>query len=67
TRTVKEGTVVIARLVPFLDGWMIYTENIVSFGNASPEFMAQSAGIPIPQLAFILRYRQEQERRHNMG
>jgi len=65
TRTVKEGTVVIARIVPFLDGWMIYTENIVSFGNASPEWISQSIGIPIPQLAFIQRYRQERERRHN--
>ncbi len=65
TRTVKEGTVVIARIVPFLDGWMIYTENIVSFGNASPEWISQSIDIPIPQLAFIQRYRQERERRHN--
>jgi hypothetical protein len=64
-RTIKEGSVVIARIVPFLDGWMFYTENIVSFGNASPEWISQSIGIPIPQLAFIQRYRQEQERRHN--
>ena len=64
TRTIKEGSVVIARIVPFLDGWMIYTENIVSFGNASPEWISQSIGIPIPQLAFIQRYRQERERRH---
>jgi len=65
TRTIKEGSVVIARIVPFFDGWMFYTENIVSFGNASPEWISQSIGIPIPQLAFIQRYRQEQERRHN--
>jgi len=65
TRTIKEGSVVIARIVPFLDGWMFYTENIVSFGNTSPEWISQSIGIPIPQLAFIQRYRQERERRHN--
>ncbi len=65
TRTIKEGSVVIARIVPFLDGWMFYTENIVSFGNAPPEWISQSIGIPIPQLAFIQRYRQERERRHN--
>ena len=66
TRTIKEGSVIIARIVPFLDGWMFYTENIVSFGNASPEWIAQSIGIPTPQLAFIQRYRQERERRHNI-
>ncbi len=64
TRTIKEGSVVIARIVPFLDGWMFYTENIVSFGNASPEWVSQSVGVPIPQLAFIQRYRQEREQRH---
>jgi hypothetical protein len=65
TLTIKEGLVVIGRLVPFLDGWMFYTESIVSFSNASKEWTAQSAAIPIPQLIFVKRYRQDQELRHN--
>jgi hypothetical protein len=65
TLTLKEGTVVIGRLVPFLDGFMFYTESIVSFANAPTQWMKQSAGIPIPQLIFVQRYRQDQELRHN--
>ncbi len=64
TLTIKEGTVVIGRLVPFLDGWMFYTESIVSFANASKAWTAQSADTPIPQLVFVKRYRQDQELRH---
>src|SRR5882762_973386 len=38
TLTLTEGKVIIARLVPFLDGWMITTEKVISFSNVSDEW-----------------------------
>ncbi len=64
TLTIKEGMVVIGRLVPFLDGWMFYTESIVSFANASKEWTAQSADTSVPQLIFVKRYRQDQDAKY---
>jgi hypothetical protein len=59
TRTLKEGMVVVARLVPFLDGWMFLTESIVSYSSLNEELAQKSQGVPIRQLAFVKWYRQK--------
>ncbi len=61
--SMKEGTVMIARLVPFLNGWMITTEVVVSFAGTSRETLKQSYGVSIPQLAFVRKYHADRKRR----
>ncbi len=63
THTIKERVVVVGRIVPFLDGWMFYTETIVSFSTVKQDFMTRAAHVPIPQLDFIRSY----HKRHNLG
>ncbi len=63
THTVKEGVVIIGRIVPFLDGWMFYNETIVSFSDVKQDWMQKSSEIPIPQFDFIKSY----HKRHNLG
>jgi hypothetical protein len=56
--------VVIARIVPFLNGWMITTEIVVSFsGSEVREQLQRSYGIAIPQLSFVRRYHEDRQRR----
>jgi len=64
TATIKEGTVIIARIVPFLKGWMITTEMVVSFsGGAVREQLQKSYGMPISQFSFVQKYHEDIKRR----
>jgi hypothetical protein len=61
--TIKEGSVVIARIVPFLDAWMFTTETVLSFPGGARERLQQSYGTAIPQLAFVQKYHEDHKRR----
>jgi hypothetical protein len=64
TATIKEGTVIIARIVPFLKGWMITTEMVVSFsGRAVREQLQKSYGMPVSQFTFVQKYHDDGKRR----
>jgi hypothetical protein len=64
TASLKEGTVIIARIVPFLNGWMITTEVVVSFsGGAVREQLQKSYGVTIPQFTFVQKYHEDRKRR----
>jgi len=63
TRTIKEGLTIVGRIVPFLDGWMFFTETIVSFSEVKQYWMERSSQVPIPQFDFIKSY----HKRHNSG
>ena len=64
TTTIKEGTVIIARIVPFLKGWMITTEMVVSFsGGAVREQLQKSYGTTISQFTFVQKYHEDRKRR----
>jgi len=64
TATIKEGSILIARIVPFLDGWMFTTETVVSFsGSAAREQLQKSYGVAIPQLMFVRKYHEGRKRR----
>jgi len=64
TASMKEGTVIIARIVPFLNGWMITTEVVVSFsGDAVREQLQKSYGVTIPQFSFVQKYHEDRKRR----
>jgi hypothetical protein len=64
TASIKEGMVIIARIVPFLKGWMITTEVVVSFsGGDVREKLEKSYGVTIPQFTFVQRYHAERKRR----
>jgi hypothetical protein len=64
TTSIKKGSVVIARIVPFLKGWMITTEIVVSFsGSEAREKLPRSYGIAIPQLSFVRKYHEDRKRR----
>ena len=64
TTSIKEGTVLIARIVPFLDAWMFTTETVVSFsGGAAREQLQESYGVDIPQLVFVRKYHEDRKRR----
>jgi len=64
TATIKEGSVLIARIVPFLDAWMFTTETVVSFsGSAAREQLQKSYGVDIPQLVFVRKYHEDRKRR----
>jgi hypothetical protein len=64
TTSIKKGSVVIARIVPFLKGWMITTESVVSFsGSEARERLQTSYGIAIRQLSFARKYHEETKRR----
>jgi len=64
TTSIKEGSVLIGRIVPFLKGWMITTESVVSFsGSEVREQLQRSYGIAIPQLSFVRRYHEDRKRR----
>ena len=64
TASIKEGRVIIARIVPFLKGWMITTEMVVSFaGGSVREKLKESYGITLSQFAFAQRYHEDRKRR----
>ena len=64
TTSIKEGSVVIARIVPFLKGWMITTESVISFsGSEVREQLQRAYGIAIPQLSFVRKYHEDRKRR----
>ena len=59
----KEGSVVIARIVPFLNAWMFTTETVISFSGSAREQLQKSYGIAIPQLVFVQKYLEDHKRR----
>ncbi len=61
--SIKEGRAIIARLVPFLNGWMITTEVVLSYPDVMRERLKQAYGVSIPQLAFVRKYHEESKRR----
>jgi hypothetical protein len=64
TASIKEGSILIARIVPFLNAWMFTTETIVSFsGSAAREQLQKSYGVAIPQLVFVRKYHEDRKRR----
>ena len=57
TTTMKQGSVIIARIVPFLKGWMITTETILSFsGSGVRDRLQQAYGVAIPQFLFVQKH-----------
>ena len=64
TASIKEGRFIIARIVPFLNGWMFTTETILSFsGSAARELLQKTHGTAIPQFAFLQKYHEDRKRR----
>src|SRR6266567_2961421 len=62
TSTLKKGAVIIVRIVPFLDGWMFYSETIVSHSGVTQEWMENSYGVKVSQLMFAQKYRKKHNR-----
>ena len=64
TITMKQGSVIIARIVPFLKGWMITTETMLSFsGSGIRDRLQQAYGVAIPQLLFVQKHLEDHRRR----
>lgn len=64
TATIKEGSVVIARIVPFLNAWMFTTETVISFsGSGLRERLTKTYGVTIPQFVFVRKHLEEHRRR----
>jgi hypothetical protein len=64
TASMKERSIILARLVPFLQGWMITTEATLSFsGDTAQEKIEKAYGLNIPQLAFIQKYHADNKRK----
>jgi hypothetical protein len=64
TASIKPGTVVMARIVPFLNGWMFTTECIISFsGSTAREQLPKTYGTAIPQFVFARKYHEDRKRR----
>ena len=64
TASIKQDSVLIARIVPFLKGWMFSTETVVSFsGRAAREQVQKTYGTALPQFAFVRKYHEERKRR----
>jgi hypothetical protein len=64
TATIKEGSVVIARIVPFLNAWMFTTETVISFsGDGLRERLKNAYGIAIPQFLFVQKHLEDHRRR----
>lgn len=56
TNTLKEGRVIIGRIVPFLRGWMFTSESLISFSGNARERLRNTYGVTTPQLTFMQRY-----------
>ena len=64
TTTIRQGSVIVARIVPFLQGWMITTESIVSFsGGGLPERLRHAYDVAMPQLLFVQQHLADHRRR----
>ena len=63
TTTLKEGAVVMARIVPFLNAWMFTTETILSFSGSAAERLQASYGLVIPKFVFVRKYHEDHKRR----
>jgi hypothetical protein len=64
TYSIKEGRILIARIVPFLDAWAFTTETVVSFsGSTAREQLQKSYGLAIPQIVFVRKYHEDRKRR----
>ena len=64
TITMQQGSVIIARIVPFLKGWMLTTESIVSFsGSGLRDRLQQAYGVVIPQFLFVQKHLEDHRRR----
>ena len=70
TTTIKEGSVVIARIVPFFKGWMITTETVLSYPSIMRERLKQAHeqlqkahGVAIPQFVFVRKHLEDHRRR----
>jgi hypothetical protein len=64
TASIKPGSVVIARIVPFLNGWMFTTESIISFsGSTAREQLPKTYGTAISQFVFAQEYHEDRKRR----
>jgi hypothetical protein len=62
TATLNRGNVMIARIVPFLDGWMITSETILSFpANTTLQQLTKTYGTVADQLLFTRRYHQSRK------
>jgi hypothetical protein len=67
TARMKEGMVIIARIVPFLKGWMMTTEMVPSWsGSEAREHVQDKYGEGISQFGFTEEYLVEHERRAAM-
>jgi hypothetical protein len=63
TATMKEGSVVIARIVPFLKGWMFTTETVLSYPAPMRGRLQKSSGVPVPQFLFVQKHLEDHRRR----
>jgi hypothetical protein len=64
TATMKEGAVIVARIVPFLMGWMITTETVLSWsGDTARQQVQRKYGAETSQFAFTEKYLAEHRRR----
>jgi hypothetical protein len=68
TARMEDGMVIIARIVPFLKGWMITTEMVPSWsGSKAREHVQDKYGEGISQFGFTQEYLVENDRRMAMG
>ena len=64
TASLRQGDVMIARIVPFLDGWMITSETILRFpANTTLPPLTQTYGTVADQLRFTRAYHQSRKQR----
>jgi hypothetical protein len=67
TARMKQGMVIIARIVPFLKGWMITTEMVPSWsGSGAREHVEDKYGDGISRFGFTEQYLVDQDRRMAM-
>jgi hypothetical protein len=64
----QPGSVIIARIVPFLKGWMFTTETVLSFSSSGLRDRLHTAyGATIPQLLFVQKHLEDHRRRMASG
>ena len=64
TITLQQGSVIVARIVPFLKGWMFTTEAIVSFsGSGVRDRLHKRYGAAVPQRLFVQQHLEDHRRR----
>jgi hypothetical protein len=67
TLTIKQRSVIIARIVPFLKGWMFTTETVVSFSGSGLRDLRKAYGVAIPQFLFVQKHLEDHRRRMASG